>query len=201
MPTLRAGGRSRPGGPGSGPGAMRRSGGGASGARDGVGALREAVDRWDEGAREREQAQGDELRSDARGGASCGGGGRGVVEQGTRHRCGGGRALWGVVARRRVARGVAPSRGPVGSDSCGDGALGGGATRGGRCARAPARMEAPPQGREGRGCWCRPRAWFFSLLVPRALVGFSCAGAADAARACPYRPDPCPGFRRGRGCC
>ena len=37
-------------------------GGGASGARAGVGAFREAVDRRDEGACEREQAQGDELR-------------------------------------------------------------------------------------------------------------------------------------------
>ena len=46
------------------------------------------------------------------------------------------------------AAGVAPSRGPVGGDCCGEGAFGGGATRDGRCARAPARMEAPPQGRE-----------------------------------------------------
>ena len=29
-------------------------------------------------------------------------------------------ALWGVVARRRVAAGVAPSRGPVGGDCCGE---------------------------------------------------------------------------------
>ena len=54
---------------------------------------------------------------------------------GSRHRCGGRRALWRVAAWRRVARGVAPSRGPVGGDCCGEGA--GGATRGGRCARAP----------------------------------------------------------------
>ena len=43
-----------------------------------------------------------------RGGAGLEGGG--VAE----HGCGGGRTLWRVVARGRVARGVAPSRGPVG---------------------------------------------------------------------------------------
>ena len=55
---------------------------------------------------------------------------------GSRHRCGGRRALWRVAAWRRVARGVAPSRGSVGGDCCGEGAVGGGATRGRRCARA-----------------------------------------------------------------
>ena len=93
--------------------------------------FREAVDRRDEGSGEREQAQGDELRSDARGGAAFGGGNRSAAEAGSRHRCGGRRALWRVATWRRVARGVAPSRGPVGGDCCGEGALGGGATRGG----------------------------------------------------------------------
>ena len=49
--------------PGGFPGAVRR--GGPSGAGVGSGALGEAVDRRDEGACEREQAQGDELRPDA----------------------------------------------------------------------------------------------------------------------------------------
>ena len=61
---------------------------------------------------------------------------------GTRHRCGGRRALWRVAAWRRVARGVAPSRGSVGGDCCGEGAVGGGATRGRRCARAAAGVGA-----------------------------------------------------------
>ena len=121
-------------------------GGGAPGARDGAFEFREAVDRRDEGSGEREQAQGDELRSDARGGAAFGGGNRSAAEAGTRHRCGGRRALWRVAAWRRVARGVAPSRGSVGGDCCGEGAVGGGATRGGRCARAAAGVGAQSQG-------------------------------------------------------
>ena len=43
---------------------------------------------------------------------------------GSQHRCGGRRALWRVAAWRRVARGIAPSRGSVGGDCCGEGALG-----------------------------------------------------------------------------
>ena len=68
----------------------------------------------------------------ARGGAALEG--RGVAE----HGCGGGRTLWGAVARGRVARRVAPSRGPAGGG--GEGACG--ATRGVR-GRRP---EASPQG-------------------------------------------------------
>ena len=63
----------------------------------------------------------------ARGGAALEGGG--VAE----HGCGGGRTLWRVVARGRVARRVAPSRGPAGGDCCGEGACG--ATRGVRGCR------------------------------------------------------------------
>ena len=51
-------------------------------ARVGSGALGEAVDRWDEGAREREQAQGDELRPDAGGGTAPGGRDRSAVAPG-----------------------------------------------------------------------------------------------------------------------
>ena len=48
----------------------------------GSGALGEAVDRRDEGAREREQAQGDELRPDAGRGTAPGKRGRGAVASG-----------------------------------------------------------------------------------------------------------------------
>ena len=55
-------------------------GGGGFGSGAGSGELREAVDRRDEGSSEREQAQGDELWSDGRGGAPAGGGGRSASE-------------------------------------------------------------------------------------------------------------------------
>ena len=73
----------------SAPGGLQGSvrGGGAGGAQDGTGALREAVGGRDEGACEREQAQGDGLRSDASEGAGIGGGDRGVAEPGARHGC------------------------------------------------------------------------------------------------------------------
>ena len=64
----------------------------------------------------------------ARGGAALEGGGRSVAEHGSG--CGGGRTLWRVVARGRVARRVAPSRGSAGGDCCGEGACS--ATRGAR---------------------------------------------------------------------
>ena len=52
----------------------------------------------------------------AQGGVALDGGG--VAE----HGCG--RTLWGIVARERVARRVAPSRGSVDGDCCGEGACG-----------------------------------------------------------------------------
>ena len=77
--------------PGGFPDAVR--GGGPSGAGVGSGALGEAVDRRDEGAREREQAQGDELRPDAGGGTAPGKRDRSAVAPGGRGRHGRGRVL------------------------------------------------------------------------------------------------------------
>ena len=125
-------------------GAVR--GGGASSARDGIGALREAVARWDEGSANASKRKAMSYARMAREGAGVGGGGRSTVGPGSRHRCAGGRALWGVVARRRVAGGVASSRGPVGGDSGGEGAFGGGATRSRRCARAFTGQDRNPKG-------------------------------------------------------
>ena len=73
----------------------------------------------------------------ARGGAALEGGG--VAEHG------GGRTLWGAVARGRVARRVAPSRGPAGGG--GEGACG--ATRGAR-GRRPEWERHPKGGQPSR---------------------------------------------------
>ena len=70
--------------PGGLPGAVRGSG--ASGAGVGSCSPRQAVGRRDEGACEREQAQGDELRPDAGGGTASGRRDRGAVAPGGRDR-------------------------------------------------------------------------------------------------------------------
>ena len=122
-------------------------GGGLGGARDGRGELRQAVDRRHEGSGEREQAQGDEPRTDAGGGAASQGRDRGAGGAGAGGGRGGGRALRGVASGRRAARGAAPPGGSAGGDPGGEGAPGGAAAGGGRRARPPAGDEAQPEGR------------------------------------------------------
>ena len=117
------------------------------GARDRRRELRQVVDRRDEGSSQRQQAQGDELRSDAGGGAASGGRDRRVAVAGAEDRRGGGRAFRGGVSGRRVARGVAPPGGSAGGDPGGQGAFGGQATGGRRGAGTRARFEAQPEGR------------------------------------------------------
>ena len=73
-------------------------GGGRPGAGDGRGELRQVVDRRDEGPGEREQAQGDELRSDGGRRNGVWRGDRGVGGAGAGDRRGGGCALWGGVS-------------------------------------------------------------------------------------------------------
>ena len=53
-----------------------------------------------------------------------------------------------ILAGQQVAEGSMLSGGSVTGDLYGEDAFGVGITRDGRCARAPARLEAPPQGRE-----------------------------------------------------
>ena len=75
-------------------------GGGRSGAGDRRCELRQVVDRRDEGSSQRQQAQGDELRSDAGGGAATGGRDRSVGVARAGDRRGGGRAFRGGASRR-----------------------------------------------------------------------------------------------------
>ena len=105
-------------------------GSGAVGGGDRRGELRQVVDRRDEGSGERLQAQGDELRADAGGGAASSGGDRGVVGSGGCGGRAGGRAVRGGFSRGRAAGGVAPAGGPFGGDPGGEGTFGGSAARG-----------------------------------------------------------------------
>ena len=98
-----------------------------------------AVDRRDEGAGERLQAQGDELFPDDREGEASSGRDRGVGVAGagtTRRRTRGSGRISGATSCRG-------NRGDPG----GEGAAGGAATGGGRRARPPAGHEAQPEGR------------------------------------------------------
>ena len=119
--------------------------GGRSGSRAGPCAVREAVCRRDEGAREREQAQGDELRSDAGGGTASVRRDRRAVAGGGRDRRRG-RAVGAGGAGRRVAGGVASAGRSSGGDPGGEGAFGGGAAGGGRRPRTAGGPGSKPEG-------------------------------------------------------
>ena len=124
--------------------------GGRSGSRAGPCAVREAVCRRDEGAREREQAQGDELRSDAGGGTASVRRDRRAVAGGGRDRRGRGRAVGAGGAGRRVAGGVASAGRSSGGDPGGEGAFGGGAAGGGRRPRTAGGPGSKPEGGDDR---------------------------------------------------
>ena len=122
-------------------------GGGWPCAGDGGCPVRDAVGGRDEGSREREQAQGDEPRSDGAGGAASAGGDRCARGAGAGDGRGGGRPARGVGSGRRAAGGAAPPEGSAVGDPGGEGAAGGARPGGGRRPGPKAGSGAEPEGR------------------------------------------------------